>query len=124
MNFKIFLYNIKSFNIFQSTQFNQDLQIECVAKPASSQLIELIESWHSIQFNIEASLNDWQACPNVDQVIPKNAMPLQTLSELELLVGFNSYFTTHSQFKNHEQIQRKCYDIKDALKTNSSTCSP
>lgn len=62
--------------------------------------------------------------PNVDQVIPKNAMPLQTLSELELLVGFNSYFTTHSQFKNHEQIQRKCYDIKGALKTNSSTCSP
>ena len=61
MNFSIFLYNIKSFNIFQSTQFNQDLQIECVAKTASSQLIELIESWHSIQFNIEASLNDLQA---------------------------------------------------------------
>ena len=61
MNFRIFLYNIKSFNIFQSTQFNQDLQIECVSKPASSQLIELIESWHSIQFNIEASLNDLQA---------------------------------------------------------------
>jgi hypothetical protein len=30
----------------------------------SSQLIKLIESWHSIQFNIEASLIDWQAwCP-------------------------------------------------------------
>jgi hypothetical protein len=46
--------------LFQSTQFNQDLQIECVAKPASSQLIELIESWRSIQLNIEASLNDLQ----------------------------------------------------------------
>ena len=63
MNFRIFLYNIKSSNIFQSTQFNQDLQIECVAKPASSQLIELIESWDSIQFNIEALLNDLQPCP-------------------------------------------------------------
>jgi len=50
MNFRILLYNIKSFNIFQSTQFNHDLQIECVSKPANSQLIELIESWHSIQY--------------------------------------------------------------------------
>ena len=50
MNFRIFLYDIKSFNIFQLTQFNQDLQIECVANPAGSQLIELIESWHSIQY--------------------------------------------------------------------------
>jgi len=51
--FSIFLYNIKSFNIYQLIQFNQNLYIDWVAKPASSQLIELIESWHSIQFNIE-----------------------------------------------------------------------
>jgi hypothetical protein len=44
-------------------------------------------------------------------------MPLQTSSEPELLVGFNSYFTTHSQFKIYEQMQRKRYDTKDALKT-------
>ena len=49
INFSIFLYNIKSFNIFPSTQFSLDLQIE------------LIEPWHSIQFNIEASLIDLQA---------------------------------------------------------------
>ena len=70
MNFGIFLYNIKRFNIFQSTQFNQDLQIECVAKPASSQLIELIESWHSIQFNIEASLNGTNSSGFRDLTIP------------------------------------------------------
>jgi hypothetical protein len=57
----ITVYNIKSFNIFLSTQFNQDLQIKCVAKPASSQLIELIESSYLIQFNIEGPLIDLQA---------------------------------------------------------------
>ena len=61
MNFRIFLYNIRSLHIFQSTQFNQDLQIDCVAKPASSQLIKLIESSHLIQFNIEGLLIDLQA---------------------------------------------------------------
>ena len=55
MNFSIFLYNTKSFNIIQSTQFNQDLQIECVAKLASSQLIE-------------ASLNGLQACKSANYV--------------------------------------------------------
>jgi len=69
MNFSIPLY-IKSFNIFQSIQSNQDLQIECVAKLASSQLIELIESWHSIQFNIEASLNDFLGFGAKCTVIP------------------------------------------------------
>jgi len=56
---------------------------------------------------------------NMDPVIPENAMPLRTSSESELLVSFNSYFTNHSQLKNREQLQRKCYDIKDALKTKS-----
>ena len=42
-------------------RFVDDLRIKCVAKHASSQLIELIESWHSIQFNIEGSLGNLQA---------------------------------------------------------------
>ena len=54
---------------------------------------------------------------NSGPVIPENAMPLQISSESKLLVGFNSYFTTHSQLKNREQLQGRCYDVKDALKT-------
>lgn len=61
--------------------------------------------------------------PNVDPVIPKNAMPLQTSSESELLVGFNSYFTTHSQFKTMSKYNLNATILRTHLKPNSSACS-
>jgi len=44
-------------------------------------LIELIESWHSIQFNIEASLNDWQAWPRANA----SYTPMEGMTRMEAL---------------------------------------
>ena len=60
-------------------------------------MIELIESWHSIQFNIEASLNDLQAC--LPQVIVHETLlsiisgVMETLASVKPVVILLAFFT-------------------------------